>query len=283
LGVLVLIMASTGGLTWALAMRWPGFRLAPTIEPETVATEVERHSGLATLARSRLDATTITGLLLTSAAAVALGGATGVGVLLFMVRRNIGFARFDGAAARFGAHHATHLSTAVLRDLSQFGGARTLVPIAVVVAIVFGRQRLGPSVGFLVLCVGGQFAVANTIKYLVDRARPDIAQLTHFSGSSFPSGHAVAASASFAAFALLAGRGRSARVKSALAATAIAVATGIAASRVLLGVHWFSDVLAGLSLGWAWFALCSIAFGGRLLRFGAPAIQAEHAAESQAA
>jgi membrane-associated phospholipid phosphatase len=35
-------------------------------------------------------------------------------------------------------------------------------------------------------------------------------------------------------------------------------------------VHWLSDVLGGLALGWAWFALSSIAFGGRLLRFGAP-------------
>jgi membrane-associated phospholipid phosphatase len=41
-----------------------------------------------------------------------------------------------------------------------------------------------------------------------------------------------------------------------------------------------TDVLAGLILGWSWFALCSIAFGGRLLRFGAPAAQAERAAAS---
>jgi membrane-associated phospholipid phosphatase len=45
-------------------------------------------------------------------------------------------------------------------------------------------------------------------------------------------------------------------------------------------VHWFTDVLAGLIFGWTWFAVCSIAFGGRLLHFGAPAEQAQRAVES---
>jgi hypothetical protein len=46
---------------------------------------------------------------------------------------------------------------------------------------------------------------------------------------------------------------------------------------VLLGVHWLTDVMAGLCLGWGWFALVSIAFGGRMLRFGAPVADAEAA------
>jgi membrane-associated phospholipid phosphatase len=123
---------------------------------------------------------------------------------------------------------------------------------------------------FVVLVVAGQNVLANVVKVLVDRARPDIHPLAGFSGASFPSGHSAAAAATYAACALLIGRGGSPRVRAGLAGAAVAIAVAVAASRVLLDVHWFTDVLAGLALGWAWFALCAIAFGGRLLRFGAP-------------
>ena len=116
----------------------------------------------------------------------------------------------------------------------------------------------------------------------MNRARPDLSQLTGFAGSSFPSGHSTAAAATYAAIALLLSRRRSPATRSLLAGGAVAIAVAVAASRVLLGVHWLTDVMAGLALGWAWFAACSIAFGGRLMRFGAPVVVAEQAATAQA-
>ena len=68
-----------------------------------------------------------------------------------------------------------------------------------------------------------------------------------------------------AAAALILGRTLPGRARHLLIATAVALAAAVAASRVLLDLHWLSDVIGGLALGWAWFALCAIAFGGRLL------------------
>jgi len=49
----------------------------------------------------------------------------------------------------------------------------------------------------------------------------------------------------------------------------------------MLGVHWLSDAIAGLAFGWAWFAVCAVAFGGRLVSFGAPVEAATKAVEQE--
>ena len=55
----------------------------------------------------------------------------------------------------------------------------------------------------------------------------------------------------------------------------VGLAVLVAATRVTLGVHWLTDVIAGLCLGWTWFAATSIAFGGRRLQFAAPLLVAD--------
>jgi undecaprenyl-diphosphatase len=135
---------------------------------------------------------------------------------------------------------------------------------------------------FLIAVTIGQTLMSGLIKDLLDRVRPTANPIAHTLGPSFPSGHTTGAAACFAAFALVLGRGRSRNVQSLLAGAAVFVAIAVAASRVLLGVHWLTDVIGGLALGWAWFALCSIAFGGRLLRLGAPIEAATRVSEAAA-
>lgn len=274
------------GVALATAVhRWPWRDpAAPRLADPEIRAAVRRHAGLRALLRSRLDPTAATGLALTVAIVIFVVAATAIGVLAAMVRSNAGFAQYDPRVALWASRHATTSSTSALRFISQFGGALVVIPLAVAVAVVESLRTRTRSVwAFLLLVVGGQFLLANTIKFFVDRARPTIDQLTGFSGKSFPSGHATAAAATYAAFALLLGRRRSLNTRAIAAGSAVALAIVIAGTRVLLGVHWLTDVIAGLVLGWAWFAVCSFAFGGRLLRFGAPVEAAEQAAGGSAA
>lgn len=282
LSITLLAIVIPGLIAAMIAYRWPqAAPTAPKIDVEKVRSETRRHPRLAAFTHSRLDPGSATGLVLSGAIVVFVVGAAAVGIVLFMIHTNTGFARLDRSASLFGAHHATALSTRVLRLYTQLGGALVIVPLGVIVAIVESiRQRSIAVVTFLALVVGGQFLVANVIKSIVGRARPHFDQLTGFSGPSFPSGHAVASAACLAALALVIGRRRSLGVRAILAGLAVGLATGIACTRVMLGVHWLTDVLGGLALGWAWFALCSIAFGGYQLRFGAPAKTAEETVTS---
>jgi undecaprenyl-diphosphatase len=276
--------AVVGIAAYAGVRRWPETAVAaPHVRTETVVARVHHRPGLARYLRSRVDPAAATGLALTVAVALVVVGVAAVGVLLAMVRTNTGLARYDDWLARFGAEHATSASTTFVKDVSLLGGTAGIVLASLLVAVVeWRRVRSSALLGFLLLTVAGQFALSNAVKELVERARPDIDRLTGFAGTSFPSGHATAAAACYMACALLLGRQRPVRVKAALAGGAAAIAACVASTRVLLGVHWFTDVLAGALLGWGWFALCSIAFGGRLLRFGAPVEEAEEVAVAEA-
>lgn len=265
------VAVAVGALVGAVVARVPAFdETGPRLGVQTVVRAVREHKRLAAVER-RMPASAMTGLALVVAMCVVALGATGTGVLLAMVRDEVGLYRADGPVAEWAAVRATPVGTDVLGWLSKLGGTQGVVIVATAVAL-FEWRRTGrrAEIFLLALTVGGQLALTNLIKIMVDRARPEIQQLTGHAGASFPSGHAAAAAATFAAVALVVGRGRSHNVKTALWGAAAGIAVAVAITRVMLGVHWTTDVIAGLLVGWGWFALCSAAFGGRVLRFGEP-------------
>ena len=280
--VVVIVLGAgvaVAGAVALLARRWPALE-APRLSDETIVEEVQHHPRLADHLRRHFNPNTETGVALTAATVLVVGAAVGIGVLIAMIRTKTGLAALDLRFARYGAEHATSGSTNVMRTISQLGGTSGVVLLATAVTVAEYIRRRSPAIPmFMTLVVGGQFALSNGIKFLVERARPDISRLTGFAGTSFPSGHSTAASATLAAVALLVTSKRARRTKIAGASIAAGAAVVVAFTRVFLGVHWFTDVVAGLLLGWGWFALCSIAFGGRLLIFGMPVLEAEAVAD----
>ena len=284
IAALVTSAVCAGLLTKAAAARWPQFDpAAPRVHPQSTSGRdvIRTHERLRQVLRRRVDPAAATGLALTVAVALVVASVIGVGLLLVMAQHDAGLARYDLSISRWGTDNASSTSTTVLKLVSELGGTVGVITVAVgVAAVEYYRSRSKALLALLAVTVSGQFLATYLIKSAVDRPRPDLHRLTGFSGSSFPSGHAAAAAATYAVVALLLGRRRPRSVQTTLAGIAVAVAVAVAGTRVLLGVHWFTDVLAGLGVGWAWFALCSIAFGGRLIQFGEPVAEAEQVAEN---
>jgi membrane-associated phospholipid phosphatase len=103
----------------------------------------------------------------------------------------------------------------------------------------------------------GGLALDNIIKPLVGRPRPIFDQLVNGRGPSWPSGHTTGTTALLVALAIYAsaGGGRGLRVAVWTAALAGSILMGI--TRVYLGVHWPTDVMAGVILGIAWAVACA--------------------------
>lgn len=268
---MVAVSAAAGIGGFLLVRHWP--QADPALSAtESIGQRLGSRRGVRRFLRSRMDPATATGLALTVALlGIVVAGAL-VGVFVWMIRRDIGFVNVDLAVERWAEAHATTFSDAVLGAVTHLGDTPTVLAVGVAIA-AYGAwrwRRLAVPL-FVLAVVLGQVLISNTIKVVIDRARPELRPRAEFTGTSFPSGHTTAATATYLAVALVLAIGTSPRARALLAGAAIAIGVAVGSTRVLLGVHWFSDVLAGLAIGWAWFGLCAVAIGGRLLSFGAPA------------
>jgi membrane-associated phospholipid phosphatase len=199
-----------------------------------------------------------------------------VGWLFESIDSGRGVARWDDSVASWGPDNSTTAAAELMRWVTRLGDTWLLFSAMVVVGVIDWRRRRNLTSIWFLLTVGlGVTFVNNALKLLIMRERPAVEALVGSAGSSFPSGHAAASAACWMAMALVAGRWFSPRVRPWLAVGAAAIAGLVAASRTLVGVHWVTDVVAGLVVGWTWFLLAAVIFGGRLQRLGAPFEQVE--------
>ncbi len=156
--------------------------------------------------------------------------------------------------------------------ITHLGDTATILVVGLVVS-AYGLWRWRkPSIPlFVTTVILGQVLISNTIK-IDHRPRPAGAASAHgLHGDVVPERAYDRRGGHLSGVALVLGIGSSPRARAALGGVAVSIAVAVGCTRVLLGVHWFSDVLAGLVIGWSWFGICAVAFGGRLLRFGSPA------------
>jgi membrane-associated phospholipid phosphatase len=185
---------------------------------------------------------------------------TVLGGLAEAIERQTLVVGWDDRVEEWAATEASGAGTTALRVITHFGDTVAVIALAVVVVVALlwvGHRRLAL---FLTTVVVGQWAIANWTKEIVKRARPDLDPLTSFSGFSFPSGHSTAAASTYLALAIILISLRPSWWRPALIASAVTIAVAVAASRALLGVHWFSDVVGGLVLGWTWCLLCAVCY-----------------------
>lgn len=147
-----------------------------------------------------------------------------------------------------------------VRDVTSLGSFSVLGILVVVVfayLLLVGKQRTG---WFMVFAVVGGTVISTVLKMLFDRPRPDLTGVAEVFTASFPSGHATVSAVVFLTIgAMLAEATPERRLKLFYIATAVLLAVLVGLSRIYLGVHYPTDVLAGWSLGAAWALLCTTA------------------------
>ena len=144
------------------------------------------------------------------------------------------------------------------RDITALGGVFAIVYVTGSVVLYLAMTGRRAAAVFVLAAVGGGEILSTVLKLFFARPRPELVPhgMEVFT-ASFPSGHAMLSAIAYLTLATLLARvERSRHAKAFLVGLGITTTLIVGASRVYLGVHWPSDVLAGWCVGGAWAALC---------------------------
>lgn len=175
-----------------------------------------------------------------------------------------GTARFDLAvltALRTGKDLANPVGPAWVqetgRDVTALGSFVFLGFLSVATVGYLLLVRKGGLAKLMMASVLGGALASTLLKYGIDRPRPDFPSAVRVFTPGFPSGHATLATVTFLTLGVLLTRGSTdRRVKSYFMGLSVFLTVAVGLSRIYLGVHYPSDVLAGWCVGAAWAVLC---------------------------
>jgi undecaprenyl-diphosphatase len=200
---------------------------------------------------------------LTPLAAVTIAAAI-FAVLLVLVRlRWAPLESVDhGAAARINNLVAGNSAlVAVVKAVTWLGSDGVLWTVVGVAAVILAIRRRWRLAVYLLVTAAGALVLDPVLKSLVGRLRPVVAHpVAHGTGDSFPSGHSLGSIVCYGAILLVflpAARGRWRTGFITVTVTLIAL---IGVSRILLGVHYLSDVIGGWAIGITWLGITAFAF-----------------------
>jgi undecaprenyl-diphosphatase len=165
---------------------------------------------------------------------------------------------FDDSVIRWLSAHRTSGLDAAMVEVTALGTGIVVMMIVAVAALFLGLTQHKYSAMLLLASTFGGLVLNEVLKHGFNRPRPTIiVPAVHAVSSSFPSGHAMSAAIVYTTVGYLAARLHKRKWARWLVMTpALIVIALISFSRLYLGVHYPSDVLAGLVIGFAWAGFC---------------------------
>jgi membrane-associated phospholipid phosphatase len=197
------------------------------------------------------------GIFLVVGVLIAIAGTLAFAKLGEWVREG-GTQQYDVAALQWMQLHHTPLLTKIMTELTFLGTGTVVLTIVGVVAMFLWHTEHKHSARLLLASVAGGILLNNALKLWFSRPRPEVFErLTETASSSFPSGHAMSATVCYGTVAYLVMRLQKRHWSRVLTGiTAFILIVGICATRLYLGVHYPSDVIAGMVIGLAWAGFC---------------------------
>jgi len=161
---------------------------------------------------------------------------------------------FDAQAMQAIAGDRDATLTALAWVVTEAGSFALLAPLSIAFLLLRRWRRPADDIALVVIAAGSAL-LPVVVKLIVARPRPTIEPLSHLSSLSFPSEHTTQAAAIYLTIAIMLSKGLTRGWREAAIVLGILIALAVAWSRVYLGVHYPTDVAAGLLLGWSWALL----------------------------